>query len=342
MKTAVEEHLPPLEPPAASGLGANGSGILARRGLIGLRDTGILVPFIALFVVLSVTSSHFFTGTNLLDVLDQQASTLIAAAGETLVLVSGGLDLSIGAVYVLAGVTAAHFALVTNPTFAILLALLVGLVVGVINGIVTAVFRVNALIATLAASYVVIGVAGLATGGNIIDDFTHPSFADFSRTLFLGVHTSTWVMIFVLLLLGVMLHRTTTGRYMYAAGGSSEAAQLAGVRVRQVKIVAFACSGVAAALGGAIDTSRVLSSPSVSNEGFGLAFAVLAGVVVGGTSILGGRGAMWRSVVGILFIALIGNGFNLLGANPLYETIVLGVLLIGAVAFDAWTRLRQT
>lgn len=340
MKSAVEEPLLPLKPPTPIGGGSSASGGPGLRGLADLRQSGILIPFIALFVVLSVTSSHFFTGTNLLNVLDQQASTLIPAAAETLVLVAGGLDLSIGAVYALAGVTAAHFALVTSPALAIVLALLVGLLVGLVNGIVTAVFRVNSLIATLAVSYVVTGIAGMATGGNIIDDFTHPAFADFSRTLFLGVHTSTWVTIFVVVLLGFLLHRTTTGRYMYAAGGNPEAAQLAGVRVRQAQIFAFACSGVAAALGGVIDASRVLSAQS--NAGTALAFTVLAGVVVGGTSILGGRGAMWRSVIGVLFIALVGNGFNLLGANPLYETIVLGVLLVGAVAFDAWTRLRQS
>jgi ribose transport system permease protein len=339
VKSAIEEPLLPMESPSPSGGGPRGASALGLRGLGDLRQSGILVPFIALFIVLSLTSAHFFTGTNLLNVVDQQASTLIPAAAETLVLVAGGLDLSIGAVYALAGVTAAHFALVTSPVLAILLALLVGLVVGLTNGVITAVFRVNSLIATLAVAYVVTGIAGLATGGNIITDFTRPSFADFSRTLFLGVHTSTWVTVFVVVFLGFLLHRTTTGRYMYAAGGNPEAAQLAGVRVRQAQILAFACSGAAAALGGVIDASRVLSAQS--NAGTALAFTVLAGVVVGGTSILGGRGAMWRSVVGILFIALIGNGFNLLGANPLYETIVLGVLLVGAVAFDAWTRLRQ-
>jgi ribose transport system permease protein len=340
VKSAVEEPLLQLEPPAPAGGVPGGPDGFGLRRLADLRQSGILVPFVALFVVLSVTSSHFFTGTNLLNVVDQQASTLIPAAAETLVLVAGGLDLSIGAVYALAGVTAAHFALVTNPALAIVLALLVGLLVGLVNGVVTAVFRVNSLIATLAVSYVVTGIAGMATGGNIIDDFTHPGFADFSRTLFLGVHTSTWVTIVVVVFLGFLLHRTTTGRYMYAAGGNPEAAQLAGVRVRRTQIFAFACSGVAAALGGVIDASRVLSAQS--NAGTALAFTVLAGVVVGGTSILGGRGAMWRSVVGVLFIALVGNGFNLLGANPLYETIVLGVLLVGAVAFDAWTRLRQS
>lgn len=339
MTSAVKDTLLPLETPSPSGHGSGDRTAVWLRGLLDLRQSGILIPFVALFIVLSITSSHFFTGTNLLNVVNQQSSTLIPAAAETLVLVAGGLDLSIGAVYALAGVTAAHFALVTSPVLAIVLALLVGLVVGLINGVVSAVFRVNSLIATLAMAYVITGIAGLATGGNIITDFTHPSFGDFSNTVFLGVRTATWVTIFVLVVLGFVLSRTTTGRYMYAAGGNSEAAQLAGVRVRQVQILAFACSGTAAALGGVIDTSRVLSAQS--DVGTSLAFTVLAGIVVGGTSILGGRGAVWRSVIGVLFIALIANGFNLLGANPLYETIVLGVLLVGAVAFDAWTRLRQ-
>lgn len=337
MTSAVKDSLLVEPPPTGDG---PGRGSRAReRGLLQLRQSGIVLPFIALFAVLSITSSHFFTGTNLLNVLNQQSSTLVAATAETLVLVAGGLDLSIGAIYSLAGVTAAHFALVTNPAVAILLALLVGLVVGLVNGVVIAVFRVNSLIATLAMAYIVTGIAGMATGGNIINDFNRPSFGDFSNTVFLGVRTSTWVMIFVVVVLGIVLARTTAGRYIYAAGGNAEAAQLAGVRVRRVQILAFACSGTAAALGGVIDTSRVLSAQS--NAGTALAFTVLAGIVVGGTSILGGRGAVWRSVVGILFIALIANGFNLLGANPLYETVVLGVLLVGAVAFDAWTRLRQ-
>ncbi|MGH8980487.1 MAG: ABC transporter permease [Acidimicrobiales bacterium] len=339
MKSELRDPLLPLEPPSPAGDGWGSAAALRLRGLLGLRQSGIVIPFVALFIVLSATSSHFLTGTNLLNVVNQQSSTLIPAAGETLVLVAGGLDLSIGSIYALAGVTAAHFALVTNPTFAILLALLVGLVIGVTNGIITAVFRVNSLIATLAMAYVVTGIAGLATGGNIITDFNRPSFGDFATTLFLRVRMSTWVMIFVVVVLGVLLARTTAGRYIYAAGGNPEAAQLAGVRVRRVQILAFACSGTAAALGGVIDTSRVLSAQS--NVGTALAFTVLAGIVVGGTSILGGRGAVWRSVIGVLFIALVANGFNLLGANPLYETVVLGVLLVGAVAFDAWTRLRQ-
>jgi ribose transport system permease protein len=325
---------------SSSAEASGATAVVARlRGLIDLRRGGILLPFLALFVVLSITSGPFFTRANLLNIVDQQASTLIPAAAATLVLVAGGIDLSIGAVYALAGVTAAHLALVTNPALASIVGVLVGLGVGLVNGFITTVLRINALIATLATSYVVSGIASLATGGNIITDFTRPSFADLARTSFLGVHTSTWVTLLVVVVLAFVLGRSALGRYMYAAGGNAEAARLAGVRVNQVKLLTFVLSGGAAALGGVIDASRVLSAQSSS--GASLAFTVLAGVVVGGTSILGGVGAVWRSVVGVLFIALIGNGFDLLGLDPLYEQICLGALLILAVGLDAWTRLRR-
>lgn len=328
------------EPPAPVRPGG-GNDLLDRlRGLGDYRRGGILVPFVALFVVLSITSGPFLTKGNLLNILDQQVSTLMPAAAGTMVLVAGGIDLSIGAVYTLAGVTAAHFALVTDPSLAIILGVLVGVVVGLVNGFVTTFGRINSIIATLATSYVVNGIAGLATGGNIITDFGKTGFGDFAQSSFLTVRTSTWVMIIVVLSLGFVLARTTLGRYMYAAGGNAEAARLAGVRVNQVQIVAFTLSGAAAALGGVIDASRVLSAQS--SAGTDLAFTVLAGIVVGGTSILGGSGAVWRSVVGVLFIALIGNGFDLLNLNALYEQIVLGALLLAAVGTDALARGRQT
>ena len=126
---------------------------------------------------------------------------------------------------------------------------------------------------------------------------------------------------------------------MYAAGSNAEAARLAGVRVQVIKLSTFVVSGGAAALGGVIDASRVLSAQA-SNGGTALTFTVLAGIVVGGTSILGGDGAIWRTVVGVLFIALIGNGSDLLGLNPLYDQIALGGILLIAVGADAWSRLR--
>ncbi len=306
-----------------------------------LRQAGIAIPFLVLFTALSIASGPFFTRVNLLDILDQQAATLTIAAAGTLVLVAGGIDLSVGATYALAGVTAAHLALSAPPGVAIGAGLAVGLLVGLVNGVIITLFRINSLIATLAMSFVVSGLASLVTSGNLIILYSKPSFGDLSRTVFLGVNTSTWLMAVTVVLLAVVLARTTAGRYMYAAGGNAEAARLAGVRVQQIKVMTFVLSGGAAALGGLIDTSRVLSAQA-SNGETTLTFTVLAGIVVGGTSILGGEGGVWRTVIGVLFIALIGNGSDLLGLNPLYDQIILGVILLIAVGTDAWSRQRTT
>jgi ribose transport system permease protein len=302
-----------------------------------VRRLGILLPFVALFATLSLASRSFFTKVNLLNILDQQSATLIIAAAGTLVLVSGGIDLSVGATYSFAGVTAGYFALRTNPALAIFLGIGAGVLVGVANGLVTTRLRINALITTLAMSFVVGGCAALITKGNLLVLFDKPGFGKLARTEFLTVKTSIWLMVAAVLVFGILLATTTAGRYMYAAGGNAEAARLAGVRVDGVRIVAFVLSGAAAGLAGVIDASRVLSAQA-STADTGLAFTVLAGIVVGGTSILGGEGAVWRTVVGVLFIALIGNGYVLLGLDPLYEQITMGVILLAAVGLDVWTR----
>ena len=302
-----------------------------------LRGAGILIPFLILFTVLSLTSSSFATKTNLLNILDQQSATLIIASAGTLVLVAGGIDLSVGATYSFAGVVAGHFALRTNPVPAILLGIGAGLLVGIANGIVTTRFRINSLITTLAMSFIVSGCASLVTKGNLLVLFDKPGFGKFARTEFLGVKTSIWLMIAAVIVIGWLLAATAAGRYMYAAGGNAEAARLAGVRVHGIRTLTFALSGAAAGLAGVIDTSRVLSAQAGEGE-TALAFTVLAGIVVGGTSILGGEGAVWRTVVGVLFIALIGNGYILLGLDPLYEQITMGVILLAAVGLDALSR----
>ena len=302
-----------------------------------VRSVGILIPFVLLFAVLSLTSASFPTRVNLLNILDQQSATLIIAAAGTLVLVAGGIDLSVGATYSLAGVVSAHFALHSNPVVAILLGIGAGLLIGLVNGLVTTLLRINALITTLAMSFVVSGSASLVTKGNLLVLFDKPGFGKFARTEFLTIKTSIWLMVIAVVVIGWLLASTTAGRYMYAAGGNAEAARLAGVRVNRIRILTFVLSGGAAGLAGVIDTSRVLSAQASSGD-TALAFTVLAGIVVGGTSILGGDGAVWRTVVGVLFIALIGNGYALLGLDPLYEQITMGVILLAAVALDSWSR----
>lgn len=225
MAAAGEDRVIPRQPPAK---------LLAR-----LRRGGIIFPFLVLFVVLSVASGPFLTKVNLLDILDQQASTLIIAAAGTLVLIAGGIDLSVGATYALAGVVAADLTLSVPPLLAILAGVAVELAVGLANGVIVTVFRINSLIATLAMSFVISGLASLVTGGNLIIAYSRPSFADLARTTFLSVNTSTWTMVIAVALIAVVLARTTAGRYMYAAGSNAEAARLAGVRVQMIKLATF-------------------------------------------------------------------------------------------------------
>ncbi|MBA3877187.1 MAG: ABC transporter permease [Anaerolinea sp.] len=300
------------------------------------RQSGIVTPFVVLFATLSIASETFLRLPNLMNILDQQAATVIVAAAGTLVLVAGGIDLSVGAVYALSGVTAATLASSADPLAAVVVGMFVGLVVGIANGIVVTRFRINALIATLAASYVVSGIGALVTRGNLVVAFEHPEFQAFAATRILGLTSAAWIMLAVTLILAVVLARSTFGRYVYASGGNADAARLAGVEVDRIRLAVFAISGLAAGLAGVIDASRVLSAQS--NAGGFLAFTVLAGIVVGGTSILGGEGSVWRTAIGCLFIALIGNGFNLLGLDPFYRQITLGLILLLAVGIDAWSR----
>lgn len=322
-------------PPASTGA----DGRLGDWRREGLRTAGILIPFLILFAVLSLASDSFFTATNFKNILDQQSGILIMAAAGTLVLVAGGIDLSVGAVYALAGVTSAKIAQQGHPVLAIVVGVAVGVAVGGVNGVVATYLRINALIATLAMSFVIGGIASLITQGNLVVLFDHPEFGDFARTEILGLRSSIWIMLVAVLIFGVVLSRATIGRYMYASGGNADAARLAGVRVYWTRIVAFMFSGGAAALAGVLDASRVLSAQAGGSQT--LAFTVLAGIVVGGTSILGGEGAVWRTVVGVLFLALVGNGYQLLGLDPLYEQITLGMLMLLAVGVDAWWRQRQ-
>ena len=308
---------------------------VARRALA-IRKSGILIPFLFTFVVLSVVSPSFLKFQNLTNILDQQAGIIIVACAGTLVLIAGGIDLSIGAIYGLAGAVSAQIATTEPAPVAILGGLALGLLFGLANGLVVSRFRVNALIATLAMSFVVAGIGAVLTKGNLVVVFDRPEFQVFAATRILGITSAAWMMMVIVIAVGVLLARTKFGRYVYATGANVEAARLGGVRVNGIRVATFALSGTAAALAGVIDASRVLSAQASSGQF--LTFTVLTGVVVGGTSIMGGEGSIRRTVIGCLFVALVANGFNLLGLDPFYQQITLGVILLLAVGIDAWSR----
>ena len=297
---------------------------------------GIVIPFVIAFVALSLISPPFLRFTNLSNILDQQAGIIIVACAGTFVLIAGGIDLSIGAIYGLTGAVSLMVATEVGWPVGILAGLAVGLAVGLANGVIGTRFRISPLIGTLAMSFVVSGIAAIVTKGNLVVALDELDFKAFASTRILGLSSAALMMIAVAILATILLSRTSFGRYVYATGGNAQAARLGGVRVGAITVATFALSGMAAGLAGTHDASRVLSAQA--SGGQFLTFTVLTGIIVGGTSIMGGEGSMQRTVVGCLFVALIANGFNLLGLDPFYQQVTLGVILLLAVGLDAWSR----
>jgi len=313
------------------------------------RSIAIVFPFLAVFIALSIGSPAFLGAQNIGNVLDRQSGILIVAAASTLVLIAGGIDLSIGATYmftaVVCGTVIVKVGGAAGAGLGITAGLLAGLLIGIANGLISTYLKINPLIATLAMSFIILGATKLVSQfgkqgiGQIRVDF--PEFRWLATTKPLGISLPTWIAFVIIVILAVVLWRTTFGRYVYAAGGNAEAARLAGIRVNLVRISTFAITGLAAGVAGVIDLARTPSVPENDAIATTLTFTVLAGIVVGGTSILGGEGAIWRTVLGILFIAMLYNGFTLLRIDPLFQGIALGAIILLAVGFDAWSRLRR-
>jgi ribose transport system permease protein len=300
-----------------------------------LRDYGIVISFVALFVVLSLASPHFLTQTNLLNILNQNAPVGLIACGGTLVLIGGGFDLSVGAIFALSGVIATEMATRIDTTPAMVLGILVGLACGVCNGAVTTIGRINPFIATLSTQIMIRGIALAITGGFlvIVED---PAFTSLGNGGIGSVKYSILLWVGFAFMCGFILQRTTFGRHVYAAGGNAEAARLSGVRVSGVRATTFAISGLSAGLAGVIVASR--ASTGQADAGIGLELSAIAAIVIGGTSIFGGAGAIWRTLLGVLLLALIGNGFNLLNVEAVYQQMFQGAIILTAVGIDAWAR----
>jgi ribose transport system permease protein len=307
------------------------------RRRIEVRDFGIVFAFVALFIGLSVATDTFFTQRNLLNILDQSAPVGIIACAVTICIVAGVFDLSTGAIFAVSAVTAAKVANASDPYIGLLVGALAGLLMGVLNGVLVHTTRINSFIGTLATSIVYRGVAILVTSGAIVT-VTDPRFAELGTTKILGAKWSVWVLLVFFALTAFLLARTAFGRYVYAVGGNPEAARLSGVRVGFVQGACFALSGLAAGIAGVLAASRTASAQA--DLGMGLELSAIAAAVVGGTSILGGEGAVWRGMLGVLTLAIIGNGFDLLGIDTTYQQLVQGVLILLAVAADQLVRRR--
>jgi ribose transport system permease protein len=308
-----------------------------RMAAVDVRDFGILVAFLTLFITLSVSSSTFLTSGNLSNILDQWAAIGLLAIGETICIIAGVFDLSVGAMVSVTAVTAAKVAIATSPTIGLIVGVLAGGGLGIVNGVVIHYTRINSFIGTLATSIVYGGVAIVVTGGNIVT-VTATSFGTVGQNSALGITYPGWIFIIFTVLAAAMMARTTFGRYVYAVGGNAEASRLSGIRVGAIRGTCFAISGLAAGLAGMLLASRTQSAQA--DLGTGLELTAIAAAVVGGTSILGGDGAVWRGFLGVMLLAIIGNGFDLLSVSTTYQQMVYGLLILIAVAADQLLRRR--
>jgi len=301
------------------------------------RDYGIAYAFAALFIALSFASNSFLKFQNMSNILDQWAAIGLLACGETICIIAGVFDLSVGANVSVSGVVACKVANASSPTLGLVAGVFTGLGLGIANGIIIDRTRINSFIGTLATSIVMGGLAIIITGG-LIQTVLNAAFGRLGQNDLFQITYPGWIWIIFALVTGFVLARTTFGRYVYAVGGNAEAARLSGVRVGVIRGCCFAISGLAAGIAGVLLASRTQSA--AANLGSGMELTAISAAVVGGTSILGGEGAIWRGVLGTLLLAIIGNGFNLLNIDTTYQQIVQGGLILLAVAADQLARRR--
>jgi ribose transport system permease protein len=296
---------------------------------------GMVWVLIALAVLASILFQGFFAPENLNNMVAQVAATGIVAVGMTYAIISGGFDLSVGAVFAGASVIYAALSNLVPLPVAFVATMIAGIIAGSINGIIVTKLRINAFIATLAT-------ASLFAGGTVLFWQGSPvaSDAEGFTTLGQGDWGGVWISIYVLtifvIVFGLVLAKTPYGRSVYAVGGNLEAARLAGMRVDLIRISTYALSAMCAAVGGMIVSSQ--TGIGQSNVGATVTLDSIAIVIIGGTSLLGGEGAMWRTVIGILMWGTIGNVFASLALDTSSQLLLQGGILLVAVALDSFAR----
>lgn len=305
------------------------------------RDYGIIVAFATLFIILSITTPAFLTTQNLLNVLNQNAFIGIAACGVTLVIIAGGFDLSNGAIYALTGAVAAWVTVNHDPLLGFAIGLMIGPLLGVLNGLLVTQIGIHSFLATLATGLAISGGAVAVTGGFLIDASGSETFVWIGRgELIPGLPNPVLLFAIVAGGLGLLLAKTRFGRYVYAVGGNIEAARLSGIRTSRTIVATFVISGMTASIAGLIQVSKSGTGQALPGGAESLPLDAIAAVVIGGTSIKGGQGAVWRTVLGVMLLALITNAFNILNVEPQYRAMFTGAIIVAAVALNSLTARR--
>nr|WP_279626242.1 ribose ABC transporter permease [Halomonas aestuarii] len=302
-----------------------------------LIDNKAFLALVLLVAVSAAMSDNFLTPDNLLNVLRQTSINAIIAMGVTFVILTAGIDLSVGAVLALTGAFAASMtASGLAPWLSVPGALVAGAALGMVSGMFVAFGRIQAFVVTLVAMTVVRGAALVYTdgrpisigGGDVAD-----TFWQLGGGYWMGIPIPIYLMFFVFVLCWSVLHHTRFGRHVYAVGGNEQVARLSGINVNRIKVSVYAIAGACAALAGVVLTARLGSAQP--NAGMTYELDAIAAVVIGGTSLMGGRGRIFGTLVGALVIGVLNNALNILGVSSYFQMIAKGAVILLAVLIDS-------
>jgi ribose transport system permease protein len=303
---------------------------------LNLTALGMLPVLLLLCAGFAALSDSFFTGQNAAIITQQAAINIVLATGMTLVILTGGIDLSVGSVLAVSAVVALMVSLTPLSWLSIPVALGVGALFGLINGVLVAYVKLPPFIVTLGALTAVRGVARLVGQDSTIANTELP-YAVIGNGTILGVPYMVVIAFAVVGLAWLLLRRTVLGLHIYSVGGNPEAARLSGIPVSRILLFVYGCSGLLAGLGGMMSSARLYAANGLQ-LGQSYELDAIAAVILGGTSFVGGVGSILGTLVGALIIAVLSNGLILLGVSDIWQYIVKGLVIIGAVALDRYRR----
>lgn len=297
-----------------------------------------LIGLILFSIIISILSPRFLTKSNLLNVFRQTSINAIIAAGMTFVILTAGIDLSVGSILGFSGAIAAKMlASGVNIFLALIVALIIGALAGMLNGIIITKGKVQPFIATLSIMIFLRGTTLVFTNGRPIavpsdPEIVSPIFRWIGAGEIFGILVPIIIMAIVFIVCYYILNHTQFGRHIYAVGGNEEASLLSGVNTDRVKILAYTISGILAAVAGIIVTSRLSSGQPTAGEGYEL--DAIAAVVLGGTSLVGGQGTVIGTIIGALIIGILNNALNLMNVQSYYQSIAKAIVILVAVLLD--------
>jgi ribose transport system permease protein len=301
--------------------------------LIKNKSFAVLIIF---SIIVSILNPSFLTVSNILNILRQTSINSVIAVGMTFVILTGGIDLSVGSILALAGaVAAAVISHGSNVFVAVIAALLIGSALGAFNGLIISKGKIQPFIATLGVMTLVRGYTLVFTDGKPIGAGSSEAAAAFSNIgagYFLGIPLPIYIMIFVFGLAYYILRHTRTGRYVYSLGCNEEATIYSGINTDRIKILVYTISGLLAALAGIIITARLSSAQPQAGTGYEL--DAIAAVVLGGTSLAGGVGGIFGTIIGALIIGVLNNSLNLMDVSSYYQLLLKGLVILVAVFLD--------